>query len=135
MEEPKKNIMKKLIGLVVGGMLISISVNSQTAKVEPNPLRVVGDSIVFKANLYVPADKVMKNEGNYVVMPELGDHKFPEIRIPSSRFANAHKDGINVQVRSATKFMEDMIGNSLEIEHEYEYGNGMSKNQEFDDMD
>lgn len=127
--------MKKLIGLVVGTMLLSMPVISQTAKVSPNPLRIVGDSVVFKANLYVPADKVMKNAGNYVVMPELGESKFPEIRIPSSRLANAHKVGISVTVRSAMKFNEDMIGNSLEIEHEYEYGSEMSKNKEFGDLD
>ena len=127
--------MKKYLSFVVGGLLIASASMAQTAKVTSNPLRIVGDSVVFSAQIFVPADKVMKKDGNYVVMPELGKKKFPPIRIPSSQLGDAAKNGISVKVRSAVKFEEDMIGNDLEIEHEYEYGNNMSKNKEFADMD
>lgn len=130
-----KIAMKKILSFAVGSLLMASAAFAQTAKISPKPLRVVGDSVVFSAQLFVPADKVMKKEGNYVIMPELGDRKFPPIRIPSSQLGEAHKNGISVKVRSAVKFEEDMIGNDLEIEHEFEYGNNMSSNKEFADMD
>lgn len=127
--------MKKFLSFIVVGLMLATAAMAQTAKITPNPLRIVGDSVVFSAQIFVPADKVMKKEGNYVIMPELGDKKFPPIRIPSSQFNNPDKNGISVKVTSAVKFEDDMIGNDLEIEHEFEYGNNMSKNQEFADMD
>lgn len=130
--------MKKYLSFVVGGVMMSSAAMAQTAKVTPNPLRVIGDSVVFNAQVSVPADKVMKKSGTYVLKPELGEHNFPEIRVPSSQLGDAAKNGISVNVRSAMKFDEEMIGNHLEIEHEYRYGKEGSSNMkkvEFKDMD
>ena len=107
---------------------------AQTATVAPSPLEIHGDSIRFKAQIKVPADRIFKKEGYYRIMPELGQVKFPEQHIPSSKLNNAAKNGISVEVQFSAPFEEDMIGNDLEIEHEYVYKEG-SRNKEFDDMD
>lgn len=124
-----------LYGLLAGLMMMSFPVIAQEpiAKLDEKPLYVYGDSVRFTATINVPPHRVMKKEGYYRVMPELGDTKFPEIRIPSSELKNARKEGINVTVSGSVPFNENLIGNDLEIEHEYVYKNG-KKDREFDDM-
>ena len=116
--------------------MICFNVSGQEpyAVVQPKPLEVVGDSVKFSVEIFVPKDKVMKKEGTYVIMPELGEHKFPKIKIPSSQLGDAANMGITVNITSSIPFKEEMIANYLEIEHEYEYKDG-AKNEEFKDMD
>ncbi|MGK7389535.1 MAG: tetratricopeptide repeat protein [Candidatus Cyclobacteriaceae bacterium M2_1C_046] len=130
-----KNI-KLLTGLVMGLIFIYSQTLAQdpTAKLDKKPLYVYGDSVRFEATINVPPHRVMRKDGYYRIMPELGDTKFPEIHIPSSELQNARKEGIKVTISSSAPFNEDMIGNDLEIEHEYVYRDG-EKNKEFDDMD
>ncbi|TRX60510.1 OmpA family protein [Fulvivirga sp. M361] len=130
-------MIRKILSLLCGGLcFISLPGIAQnpSAKLDSKPLRVYGDSIKFEAQITVPKHKVFKKEGTYVIMPELGDHKFEPIRIPSSELNNAAVNGIAITINSSAPFDEDMIGNDLEIEHEYEYKNGR-KNVEFRDMD
>lgn len=130
------NKIKFILGFLAGFMLMSFPALAQepTTKLEKTPLHVYGDSVKFTATITVPSHRVMKKEGYYRIMPELGDIKFREVHIPSSQLENARKEGIEVTISSSALFDEDMIGNDLEIEHEYVYKNG-DKNKEFDDMD
>lgn len=105
-----------------------------SAVITPSPLEVHGDSVKFRATVTVPAHKVMKQAGTYVIMPELGDYKFSQVKVPSSKLGNAAKDGIKYTFESSGWFDEDMIGNDLEIEHEYVLADG-KKNTEFGDID
>ncbi|MDX5443255.1 MAG: OmpA family protein [Hymenobacteraceae bacterium] len=120
--------------LLGGSLLFSATAQAQDPKavITPAPLEVWGDSVVFKANITVPRDRKMRKDGSYVIRPELGGKKMTPISIPSSRLNDPGRNGINTSVRVATKFEEDMIGNDLEIEHEYQYG---KKKKEFKDMD
>ena len=130
------NTLKILCGFLAGSLLICSPALAQepSAKLEKEPLYVYGDSVKFTATIKVPYHKVMKKDGYYRIMPELGDTKFKEIHIPSSRLKNVRENGIQVTVTGSALFNEDMIGNDLEIEHEYVYKDG-DKNREFDDMD
>jgi tetratricopeptide (TPR) repeat protein len=128
---------KLIIGLLIGYCYLAIlPVHAQeaTASLEEKTLKVYGDSVKFTATINVEPHRVMKKEGYYRIMPELGDIKFPEVHIPSSELQNAHKEGINVRINSSALFDEDMMGNDLEIESEYVYKDGR-KNREFNDMD
>ncbi len=127
---------RKILSLICGGICLSLPSFGQdsSAKLDSTPLKVYGDSVKFEATITVPKHKIFKKEGTYVIMPELGETKFDPIRIPSSELGNISENGIQVTVSSSALFNEDMIGNDLEIEHEYEYKNG-AKNIEFNDMD
>ncbi len=122
--------------LLIGFGLMSYVTIAQnpTTKLDAKPLMVYGDSVKFKAEINVPKHKVFKKEGTYVIMPELGEFKFDPIRISSADLEHAPEGGINVTIQASAPFDEDMIGNDLEIEHEYEYKGG-KKNVEFKDMD
>ena len=128
----KKNLIYSILIVALMLPLQLIGQGGPTAVVTPSPLQVSGDSVRFTAKITVPADKVFKKEGSYVLKAELGDKRFPEIVIPYSQLQNAADNGINITVSSSILFDEDMIGNDLEIEHEYRYGN---KKKEFADMD
>lgn len=130
------HIKKLITGLLAGSFLTILPAQAQkaTASLEEKPIKVYGDSVKFTAKINVEPHRVMKKEGYYRIMPELGDIKFREIHIPSSELNNAHKEGIEVTVRSSALFDEDMLGNDLEIESEYVYKKG-KKNREFNDLD
>lgn len=131
------DIKKLIIGLLTGYFymgVLPVQAQKATAILEEKPLKVYGDSVKFTATIKVEPHRVMKREGYYRIMPELGDVKFPEIHIPSSELQNPHKEGVEVTIKSSAFFDEDMIGNDLEIESEYVYNNG-KKNREFNDMD
>ncbi|MEM9855712.1 MAG: hypothetical protein AAF843_00045 [Bacteroidota bacterium] len=127
---------RKILSMLCGGLCLSLTGWAQNpeAQLDSTPLKVYGDSIKFKASITVPKHKVFKKEGTYVIMPELGEYKFEPIRISSAMFDDPAQRGIMVDIESSAPFNEDMIGNDLEIEHEYEYKNG-AKNVEFKDMD
>ena len=129
-------MIRKILTIIMGGFVFASTAFAQdpTAKLDSKPLKVYGDSVEFEATITVPKHKVFKKEGTYVILPEIGEFKLTPIRIPSSDMDNIRQNGINVTIRASIPFDEDMIGNDLEIEHEYEYRNG-EKNVEFRDMD
>lgn len=129
-----KKINTRLLAICCTLAILPAQAQKATASLEEKPIKVYGDSIKFTATINVEPHRVMKKEGYYRIMPELGDMKFPETHIPSSELPDAHKEGINVTISSSALFDEDMIGNDLEIESEYVYKNGR-KNREFSDMD
>lgn len=112
--------------------MVGLKAQDPSATITPNPLEVRGDNVVFKATVTVPAHKSMKDAGTYVLKPELGDTKFPEVRVNSSQYPNAAKQGFTHTFTVSAPFDEDMIGNDLEIEHEYWAGD---KKTEYKDMD
>lgn len=126
----------KILALMALMMVSVLPLTAQdaSAKLEEQPLYIYGDSVRFTAEITVTPHWVMSRDGYYRIMPELGDTKFPEIHIPSEDLGNARKNGINVTITSSAPFVEDMIGNDLEIETEYVYKDG-KKNREFEDMD
>lgn len=125
---------KLLVMLAAALLPFAGSAQDQHAEVTPAPLQVQGDSVKFTATITMPKDRVFRHEGTYIVRPELGDKQFDPIKIPSSELENAEDNGFTVTVRGSALFDEDMIGNDLEIEHEYVYKDGRRK-EEFHDMD
>ena len=130
------NMKKIILGLIIacGTWISPAYAQKATATLEEKPLKVYGDSVKFTAVIRVEPHWVMKRDGYYRIMPELGDVKFPEIHIPSSALNHPSENGINVTVTGSALFDEDMIGNDLEIESEYVYKDGR-KNKEFNDLD
>lgn len=122
--------------IILAVLMLPVLAQGQDPHAELNttPLEVHGDSVKFTATITVPKDKVFKHVGRYIVRPELGDKQFTPIEIPSSQLNDAARNGFTVQVSASALFDEDMIGNDLEIEHEYRYKDDR-KEKEFDDMD
>ena len=104
-------------------------------EVTPSPLEVHGDSVKFTATITMPKDKVFKNDGTFIIRPELGDTQFEPIKVSHADLgADPNKNGFTVTVNGSAYFVEDMIGNDLEIESEYSYKQG-AKEEEFSDVD
>ena len=126
----------KYIAILLAVLILPLVSSAQDphAEINPKPLEVQGDSVRFTATITMPKERVFKHEGTYIIRPELGGTQFTPIEIPSSQLGDAAGSGFTIEVIASALFNEDMIGNNLEIEHEYSYKNG-KKEEEFADMD
>lgn len=124
------------LATIMAMIMLPLLVSAQDPHVEvtPSPLEVHGDSVKFTATITMPKDKVFKNEGTYIVRPELGGTQFEPIEVPYTDLGNDPRNGFTITVKGSAYFLEDMIGNDLEIEHEYTYKDG-EKEEEFRDTD
>lgn len=127
------NIMAAVLAMVI----VPFVVGAQEPHIEvtPRPLEVHGDSVKFTATITMPKDKVFKNEGTFIIRPELGGTQFKPIKLSKTDLGtDPNKNGFTVTVNGSAYFVEDMIGNDLEIESEYAYKQG-KKEEEFRDVD
>ena len=131
-----KTTFKLLIILAVTtGIWSCKSFEGTSLTVAPNPLEVHGDSIEATVSVDVPANSGLKKDVTYVAQPEIGNYKdIQEIRVKSSEFPNANKEGIQASKTIKTPYVADaMQGKHLEIEHLYIKKNG--KTESLPDLD
>ena len=127
--------MKQLSYFMIIMMLFSASkIEAQKITVNPSPLEVKGDSIYFTVNLEMPANKKYGKTGTVQINPRLGDYKYDFFPVTPINVTGGNKNMTTANIKVALPFIEDMIGNELDVDVIYKTADGNTIKTEIDDI-
>lgn len=116
-----------LAGFIAAGAAGCKQYSGGSATITPTPLEVRGDSVVFTADITLPANKYKKGM-TYVARPELNDFKFNEGRVDLDQYPDAANSGVQTSLTFRAPYNGgEMDGESLDIEQEFIMPNGKVK--------